>query len=147
MFREMEIFVIHVFDYLELSHKRVCILSLSSNTKDLNIQVQKKFRITLPRPEVRKSVALVRKGLFNTRFSLCLLLWPKYFFLPRSKEFNWSYVLWSYVHLIRLYTKLKAAQGSCAIGLTGIKNVTLKWLRISSSNILCQYAQWHYNFA
>ena len=37
-FKELEIFVIYMFDYLELCHKRVWILPLSSNTKDVNIK-------------------------------------------------------------------------------------------------------------
>ena len=130
----MEIFVIYMLSYLELYHKRVCILSLSSNTKCVNIHVQKKFRIMLPWPEVSNNFAFARRGLFNTCPSLCLLLWPKNF-LPRSKEFNWSYVLWSYVHLKGLNTKLNVAQEICAMGLTGITNVTLKWLRIFSLSI------------
>jgi hypothetical protein len=65
-FKEVEISAIYMFDYLGLCHKGVCILSISSNTKGVNIHVQKKFRITLPWAEVRNSVAFVRRGLFNT---------------------------------------------------------------------------------
>ena len=141
LFKEVESFVIYMFDYFEICHKRICILSRSSNTKGVNIHVQNKFRITLPWPEVRNSFEFVGTVLFNTCLSLCLLLWPKHF-LPRSKEFNWSYVLWSHVQLIRLNTKLNVAQESSTLGLAGITNVTLKWLRIFILSILCQYAQW-----
>jgi len=38
-FKEVEIFVIYTFYYLELCHKRVCIISLSSNTKGVIMHV------------------------------------------------------------------------------------------------------------
>jgi len=41
-FKEVESFIIYMFDYLQLRHKPVCILSLSGNIKGVNIYVCKR---------------------------------------------------------------------------------------------------------
>jgi hypothetical protein len=117
--------------------------------------VQKKFRINLPWPVVRNRVALARRGLFVCLFIylfVCLFVCSVHAFLyifysdlstSYREAKNLTDLMLFEVSLINKI-KCQAEHGTkrCAMGLRGITNSTLKWLRISSSSILCQYAQW-----